>query len=143
MPEEHPSRRRFFASGAAVCGAGLVVRSAEAAAREKEQPKLIALPFGEYKDLARVGGFVEAELPDRTEVIVAHVEQGRFVCCSLRCTHANCKVTYDAKNKRFACPCHNSQFDLDGKPIAGPARKPLTRFETEPAVVVRTGGKER
>jgi menaquinol-cytochrome c reductase iron-sulfur subunit len=31
------------------------------------------------------------------------------------CTHLGCKVDFQASNKRFFCPCHQSSFDLDGK----------------------------
>ena len=31
------------------------------------------------------------------------------------CTHLGCKVDYQASNKRFFCPCHQSAFNLDGE----------------------------
>jgi Rieske Fe-S protein len=96
------------------------------------------MPLSRYKKLNKVGGFEQAKLPDGTEVIVARVEDDKFACCSLKCPHANCDVEYDKKVKRFVCPCHNSQFDVNGKVKQGPARKDLQRFDTDPAVVVRT-----
>jgi Rieske Fe-S protein len=36
------------------------------------------------------------------------------------CPHLGCSVNYEAKDKRFLCPCHGGQFDLDGKRLEQP-----------------------
>jgi len=41
------------------------------------------------------------------------------------CTHMGCVVNFDANAKRFVCPCHGSQYNIDGTNIRGPAKKPL------------------
>ncbi len=41
------------------------------------------------------------------------------------CPHLGCKVKLDAVNQRFVCPCHGSQFQLNGVFIKGPAGKNL------------------
>ncbi len=48
-----------------------------------------------------------------------------FVIFSPICPHLGCRYNYDATAKIFACPCHGSQFDHDGKHIAGPAARGL------------------
>lgn len=40
---------------------------------------------------------------------------GQVIAFNDTCTHLGCKVDYQAANKRFFCPCHQSAFDLDGK----------------------------
>lgn len=45
------------------------------------------------------------------------------------CTHLGCAFRYEESRKTFLCPCHNSDFSLDGKVIDGPAPRPLDRFE--------------
>lgn len=40
---------------------------------------------------------------------------GQVIAFNDTCTHLGCKVDYQASNKRFFCPCHQSAFDLDGK----------------------------
>jgi cytochrome b6-f complex iron-sulfur subunit len=144
MPDENVSRRDFLeqAGRGAAFAAGAVVLGGAGAARAADDPKLVALPLGEHQELAKVGGYVEAEMPDGTEIIVAKVDDDKFACCSLRCTHANCKVTYDKQAKQFVCPCHHSQFDLTGAVVHGPARKPLRSFAAEAAVVVRDAAKD-
>jgi Rieske Fe-S protein len=50
-----------------------------------------------------------------------------FVVYSNRCTHVGCPV--QATPLGFACPCHGSQFDRQGARTAGPAIRPLDRFQ--------------
>lgn len=40
---------------------------------------------------------------------------GQVMAFNDTCTHLGCKVDYQAADKRFFCPCHQSAFDLDGK----------------------------
>ena len=98
----------------------------------------MAFPFSEYKELKSVGGSAEGQMPDGMPVIVARVEEDKFVCVSIKCTHQNCDLLYDKKKKLFQCPCHNSAFDLEGQPVGGPARRALKVYAAEAAVVVRS-----
>ncbi|MDJ0707564.1 MAG: Rieske (2Fe-2S) protein [Leptolyngbyaceae cyanobacterium MO_188.B28] len=41
------------------------------------------------------------------------------------CPHARCTVAWQAEKTRFTCPCHGSEFDLDGAVARGPAREAL------------------
>jgi Rieske Fe-S protein len=52
-----------------------------------------------------------------------------FVVFSNRCTHVGCPA--QATSVGFACPCHGSQFDERGARTAGPAPRPLDRFQWE------------
>lgn len=47
------------------------------------------------------------------------------------CTHLGCRLNYSEEHKRLVCPCHQSQFDLAGKRLEGPARRDLATFEVE------------
>ena len=44
-----------------------------------------------------------------------------------KCTHLGCTPSWVSVEKRFKCPCHGSNFDVEGDVIAGPAPKPLNR----------------
>jgi menaquinol-cytochrome c reductase iron-sulfur subunit len=50
-----------------------------------------------------------------------------------QCTHLGCAYRWEDQKKQFLCPCHTSLFALDGKVTAGPAPRPLDRFETKVA----------
>ena len=51
-----------------------------------------------------------------------------FTALSLVCTHLGCTV--ESKPEGFACPCHGSRFDPQGKVTRGPAQKPLHSLRT-------------
>jgi menaquinol-cytochrome c reductase iron-sulfur subunit len=43
------------------------------------------------------------------------------------CTHTGCLVR--TQGDGFACPCHRSLFDAEGRSVEGPAPRPLDRLE--------------
>jgi len=47
------------------------------------------------------------------------------------CTHLGCIYPWSESANRFQCPCHGSQFEMDGTYIAGPAPRSLDRFAFE------------
>ena len=51
-----------------------------------------------------------------------------LMALSARCSHLGCIVRFDQNRNEFHCPCHGSIFDISGKPLAGPARKNLSRI---------------
>ena len=48
---------------------------------------------------------------------------------SAHCTHLGCTVN-KLENGRLVCPCHGSEFDLDGNAIKGPAFKSLEKISS-------------
>jgi cytochrome b6-f complex iron-sulfur subunit len=52
-----------------------------------------------------------------------------FSALSLVCTHLGCTV--ESKSNIFACPCHGSQYDENGKVTRGPAVQPLQPLQVE------------
>ena len=49
---------------------------------------------------------------------------------SLECTHLGCRVA-PRPSGGFACPCHGSRFDAEGRVVAGPASRPLAAAAVE------------
>ena len=47
------------------------------------------------------------------------------------CTHLGCEVHYQANKKEWLCPCHGSIYDLEGRPVSGPALRALPRVSVE------------
>lgn len=45
-----------------------------------------------------------------------------------RCTHLGCRQRWNQEKGLFECPCHGSEFDLEGHVKRGPANQPLRRF---------------
>ena len=48
-----------------------------------------------------------------------------------QCTHLGCAYHREEGKNEFLCPCHTSLFGIDGRVIAGPAPRPLDRYETK------------
>lgn len=44
------------------------------------------------------------------------------------CTHLGCLYNWNTQENKFICPCHGSQFKLDGEYLQGPAPRSLDRF---------------
>lgn len=45
-----------------------------------------------------------------------------------RCTHLGCRQRWNQEKGLFECPCHGSEFDLEGRVKRGPASRPLPRL---------------
>lgn len=69
----------------------------------------------------------------REKVIVGRTAGGSFHAVGAECTHLGCSIRFVEADGRaeFACNCHDSRFDLEGKNLSGPAPRPLTKFRLE------------
>lgn len=63
--------------------------------------------------------------------IYAFELEGKLVALSNTCTHLGCPVTWEGSDRKFHCPCHGSVFDQTGENIAGPAPRPLARYNVK------------
>jgi len=82
----------------------------------ENQPKLIEL------DAARV----------KKQASVFIVKQGEsYKALSNICPHQGCEIDWVGELKNFQCPCHGSQFDLEGNNVVGPALLPLAQYATK------------
>jgi cytochrome b6-f complex iron-sulfur subunit len=61
--------------------------------------------------------------------ILLRTPSGEWRAFSAVCTHLQCTVQYRPDLERIWCACHNGQFDLSGKNVAGPPPRPLDRFD--------------
>jgi nitrite reductase/ring-hydroxylating ferredoxin subunit len=92
----------------------------------------VAIPLAKLETLKSVGGSITTKVKDKLLLLV------RDSATSVRafnpvCTHRQCVVAFNAGDKKIKCPCHGSQFDLDGRVVHGPASRPP---ETYPAELV-------
>lgn len=58
------------------------------------------------------------------DVVLTQPTAGDFKGFSSLCPHAGCKVS-EVVDAVVVCPCHGSEFSLDGAVVKGPAKKPL------------------
>jgi len=59
---------------------------------------------------------------------LVRLEDGGFLALYRQCTHLGCTVPWVEEERRFACPCHASSFDLRGEVLNPPAPRPLDTF---------------
>ena len=59
---------------------------------------------------------------------LVRLPEGGFIAVHATCTHLGCTVPWDEQNRRFACPCHASTFDIRGDVLAPPAPRALDLF---------------
>jgi len=88
----------------------------------------------------QIGGVFElgnyADLSMQT-MVPQRFPQGRFwlveapegvLALNGMCTHLDCLFDWDATEQHFVCPCHGSQFSLEGDCLNGPATRNLDRY---------------
>ena len=50
---------------------------------------------------------------------------GEIDARSAVCPHLGCAVSYDAAQKNYLCPCHDSRFAITGAKLSGPSERGL------------------
>lgn len=65
---------------------------------------------------------------EKSTAWVVKMDDQNVVVYTPNCTHLGCAYHWDEQQKYFLCPCHTSEFSIDGKVIAGPAPRPLDRY---------------
>jgi cytochrome b6-f complex iron-sulfur subunit len=128
-PEKNVSRRDFLKTVWAFFG-GLAALEAGGVLIAYLQPRLAEGEFGSIIAAGNVDDF-----PANS---VTHISNGRFYIVRLpdggflavyhRCTHLGCTVPWDQTAQKFVCPCHNSQFDMEGSVENPPAPRALDLF---------------
>ncbi len=100
---------------------------------------LFALPrfrAGQFGGQISLGRAEEAFPPPGGEPInmpkgkfwLVRTQDNRVAAIYKVCTHLGCLYNWINQTVRYRCPCHGSQFQLDGTYIAGPAPRSLDRF---------------
>lgn len=71
-------------------------------------------------------GEVSTRMKKEQRVWMIRDEAGIYALISI-CTHLGCTPIWHPAENRIKCPCHGSNFLVDGQNIAGPAPSPLFR----------------
>ncbi len=90
---------------------------------EIKKQKTSILPYNKNKTVSFNGDYL----------VVNH--DGKTVVFSAHCTHLGCLIN-KKEGDYLVCPCHGSEYNLDGKVIKGPAWKNL---EVIPAKITPDG----
>ena len=69
---------------------------------------------------------------DDTPCLLILLPTGRLVAYGQQCSHLSCAVIPEPERNQLRCPCHNGYFEInEGRPIAGPPRRPLPRINLD------------
>lgn len=60
---------------------------------------------------------------------VCRDRDGALHAVSSVCTHQGCEVAFNPTERSWDCPCHGPRFDIDGKVLDGPAKRPLEKHQ--------------
>lgn len=94
------------------------------------QQKERILPLNRNKQVSFFENYIVVNQNEKITVLSSH------------CTHLGCKIN-NIENGRLACPCHGSEYDLEGNVLKGPAYKNLeivpSRISTDGAHIEITG----
>jgi Rieske Fe-S protein len=120
--------RREFLGDAARLAAGAAAVGCE---RSHRPPPLFETTV-DVSTLATDGATLVTSAPglDGAPILVVRDGAGRFHALSMQCTHEGCPVRPPLQGV-ITCPCHGSQYDLQGQVRRGPAQLPLARYAVE------------
>lgn len=127
------SRRDFIKKSTMsiiVGGAALTTLNLEAFAKApaaraiKTTANDITVKLSENAALSKTGGTVKIN----DEIMLVRKSDTEFLAIRTICTHKGCDV--ELEGNKFICPCHGSEFSLEGKVLSPPAKTDLKIFET-------------
>ena len=88
----------------------------------------LILPLNAFPALAVDGGSIRLYV-GLDQTLIVNRSGNTFYALGSRCSHAGCPVgTYIAANGSMRCPCHGSEYFIDGTVKQGPAPDPLDNF---------------
>ena len=131
------NNRRDFIKKTGILSLGACVFSSAIFMESCKSAQVTSIRFAENKI-----SFPRADLPVEKKpfVVVNHEklagpvfiyrnEAGKLFASLLICPHKNCEVT--PAGKVLVCPCHGSEFSLEGKLQKAPAEKDLFHYQVE------------
>ena len=96
------------------------------------------LAIGTNQELNENGYLIYSQ----ANVIVFRDGSNNLSDLSLLCPHQGCNVDWKKSSNSLTCPCHGSEFAVDGQVIKGPAQSPLATFEVKEenqSILVKVG----
>lgn len=130
--ETRNGRRNFFARACTGLGVSALLASLMSSVYANFRfffPKVLYEPPSRFKaglpDIYPPG--VSDRLVKDHQVWIVR-EDDRLYALLAVCTHLGCLTSFFKNEGLFKCPCHGSNFSLEGDPVAGPAPVPLHRL---------------
>lgn len=114
------SRRIFLKTGASAIGFFFVFLWGKISLKHQKflAKGTIVLPLNKNREVSFENDFLIVNKNETPTVFSSH------------CTHLGCTIN-KMEEGRLVCPCHGSEFDLEGHALKGPAYRPLKKIEAK------------
>jgi menaquinol-cytochrome c reductase iron-sulfur subunit len=146
---DDPDRRKFLTTATCAIGGGVGLVAAAPVLRLLVDPlgKTTVTTPREPFDLGPAENFVLDEPPRKFDIVAPIVKDGWMAARNVLigaafirrtgpnpgdvdarsaiCPHLGCAVSYDAVQKNYLCPCHDSRFAISGAKLSGPSERGL------------------
>ena len=134
MAQARTSRRDILrlgaAAAAAACGGCAIFGSRKADVTAEPRQGVVRLTQAQSAALlASEGTLLVKPEGIHDKILVVHLMDHDLYAVSAICTHMGCTVDYKKETGQIDCPCHGSQYALDGSVLRGPAKQPLKRYD--------------
>ena len=118
MSGNKQSRRNFLKAAGALVGLTAIGAWSELAKTQMAllKKRIVRFPFNKNKTVSFQDEFIVLNQDGKVKALSAH------------CTHLGCLINKE-QNGKLICPCHGSEYDLNGNPVKGPAYKPLEKYK--------------
>jgi len=70
-------------------------------------------------------------ISEKSTAWVVKLTETEVVAFTPQCTHLGCAYHFEAEKGEFLCPCHTSNFSIEGEVLTGPAPRPLDRYPVQ------------
>lgn len=91
---------------------------------------MVRIAAGSVPDLSIPFSFVKVYVGnDPHPYLLFRGEEGNVRAVLATCTHNGCEVKKTRTS--FECPCHGSEYDLNGRVVSGPAPEPLEVYAVQ------------
>jgi menaquinol-cytochrome c reductase iron-sulfur subunit len=67
-------------------------------------------------------------MTEKSTAWVVKLSDTEVVAYSPQCTHLGCAYRFEESKGEFVCPCHSTNFSIDGAVLNGPAPRALDRY---------------
>jgi len=138
-----PSRRSFYSALiqilASIMGAAFALPAAFYLLKESRVRGGVFVEIADLKSFAirqpREVTFERARVDgwrthrEKAIAWVVRTDDNSAVAYSPQCTHLGCAYHWEDQQHNFVCPCHASMFSIEGRVVAGPATRPLDRYD--------------
>ncbi len=96
------------------------------------QSGAVSFPFSAFPQLLTPGASIAGRpggAPRPLSILLMALPGPAYAAVDAICTHLGCTVGYDAARSVVLCPCHGSQYSIDGVVQQGPATRNLEKFD--------------